>query len=151
MKKVSMLMIALLLGAGLQAQELATANGPKREAKATKTLIATKSLEAAAIKWEATTHNFGEIAQGVPVSTTFTFTNTSNEPLLIKEAKGSCGCTVTTYSKEAIAPGKQGFVSVNYNAASPGAFRKTVTVTVNTQPEPMVLSVQGTVMAPENR
>lgn len=135
MKKLSFLLVLLLACVSVQAQQLMAVNAT---AKAPSTAV---------LRWESTQHNFGEIPQGEPVSTTFYFTNTSQEPLLIKQVKGSCGCTVTTYSKEAVAPGAQGFVTATYNAAHPGVFRKTVSVAVTTQAEEIVLTLQGTVQA----
>lgn len=61
---------------------------------------------------------------------TFVFTNTGDQPLIIKEAKSTCGCTVPTFSKEAIAPGKTGSIDVKYNM-NPGPIRKTITVETN--------------------
>lgn len=36
----------------------------------------------------------------------YKFKNTGKEPLIISDAKGSCGCTVPQWPKEPIAPGK---------------------------------------------
>ena len=45
-------------------------------------------------KMEFTTpvHDFGNIVQGTPVEHKFTFKNTGNAPLVIVDAKSSCGC-----------------------------------------------------------
>jgi hypothetical protein len=99
------------------------------------------------LHWESREHNFGEIKQGVPVTALFTFTNTSDQPLLIKEVKAPCGCTVASYTRELIAPGAQGQVISTYNAASPGVFYKTIRVLVNTQADEVVLRLKGTVVA----
>ncbi len=104
----------------------------------------TKAEAKAAFKWSEPEHNFGVIAQGKPVTTTFSFTNTGKVPLIISQVQGSCGCTATDYSKEPIAPGKKGFVTATYNAANMGAFHKTVTVTANTD-APVVLVIKGEV------
>lgn len=151
MKKVIFPTVLLLLCTSLQSQELLARHRTVKPAAVSQPVVATKVMAKAAISWQATNHNFGEIVQGVPVNTTFTFTNTGSEPLLITQVVSPCGCTVTTYSKEAIAPGGQGFVSVSYNAAYPGVFRKAVTVSVNTEPTEMVLSLQGTVIAKESK
>lgn len=60
----------------------------------------------------------------------FEFTNTGDAPLLIKDVKSSCGCTVPSFSKEPIAPGKMGKIEVKYNM-NPGPIRKTITVESN--------------------
>jgi len=100
----------------------------------------------AKFKWEKTTHNFGKIQQGKPVSIEFTFTNQGSSPLIISNVKGSCGCTVTKYSKEPIAPGKTGNVKATFNAAAMGAFNKSVRVTANVEGGTETLFIKGEVV-----
>ncbi len=100
----------------------------------------------AKFKWEKTTHNFGKIDQGKPVSIEFTFTNSGSTPLVISNVKGSCGCTVTKYSKEPIAPGKSGNVKATFNAAAMGAFNKSVRVTANVEGGMETLFIKGEVL-----
>lgn len=100
----------------------------------------------AKFKWEKTTHNFGKIDQGKPVSIEFTFTNTGSTPLVISNVKGSCGCTVTKYTKEPIAPGKAGNVKATFNAAAVGAFNKSVRVTANVEGGMETLFIKGEVL-----
>lgn len=99
----------------------------------------------AKFKWEKTTHNFGKIDQGKPVSVEFTFKNTGKIPLVISNVKGSCGCTVTNYTKEPIAPGKSGNVKATFNAAAMGAFNKSVRVTANVEGGIETLFIKGEV------
>ena len=47
-------------------------------------------------------YNFGDVNQDSENKHNFTFTNTGNEPLIISNARGSCGCTVPKYPKEPI-------------------------------------------------
>ena len=68
----------------------------------------------AKFNWKMTTHNFGKIPQGKPVTIDFTYTNDGKTPLVISNVRGSCGCTVTKYTKEPIAPGKTGFVKATF-------------------------------------
>ena len=100
----------------------------------------------AKFKWEKTTHDFGKIQQGKPVSIEFTFTNQGSSPLVISNVKGSCGCTVTQYTKEPIAPGKAGNVKATYNAAAMGAFNKSVRVTANVEGGTETLFIKGEVV-----
>jgi len=82
---------------------------------------------------------------------TFEFTNTGDAPLTIKDVKSSCGCTVPSWSKESIAPGKSGKIEVKYNMA-PGPIRKTITVQSNAvnQPDGVVaLKLKGEVVKKE--
>lgn len=99
------------------------------------------------ITFEKETHDFGSIPQGVPATYTFIVTNTGKSPLIITNAAASCGCTTPEWTKEAIAPGKKGFIKATYNAASPGAFMKTVNVTSNGTREMVTLTLKGDVKA----
>ena len=51
---------------------------------------------AAEITFENEVHDYGTIKQGADGSCEFKFKNTGKEPLIISNAKGSCGCTVPT-------------------------------------------------------
>jgi hypothetical protein len=97
-------------------------------------------------KWSETEHDFGKIKKGVPVTTTFTYTNTGKAPLSVSDVKASCGCTVPEYTKEVVAPGKTGSVKATYNAANPGPFLKSVTVTSNVEGGPVILTIKGEVV-----
>ena len=101
---------------------------------------------AAVFKWASTTHDFGRIVQNKPVTAVFTFTNTGEMPLIINNARGSCGCTGVDYSKEPVLPGQSGSVKATFNAASPGAFSKTVTVESNAEGGITVLHFKGEVV-----
>jgi hypothetical protein len=66
--------------------------------------------------------------------------------LLISSVQASCGCTVTSYSKDPIPPGAQGYVTATFNAAKVGQFTKMVTVTANTEQSTVQLTIQGEVV-----
>ncbi|MES2893552.1 MAG: DUF1573 domain-containing protein [Bacteroidota bacterium] len=100
---------------------------------------------AAKATWAKEAHDFGEIKLKVPVSVEFTFTNTGDAPLIIKEVVTSCGCTASDYAKEPIMPGKSSTIKVSYNAANPGAFTKTITVKSNDVTESKMLTIKGVV------
>ena len=80
-----------------------SANDPGKEQVATNT---------ATIEFDNTNFDFGTIEAGASVSHTFKFKNTGNFPLKITNAKGSCGCTVPKWPKEAIEPGQQGEILI---------------------------------------
>ncbi len=112
----------------------------------------TTTTEVAAVAWEKTAHDFGTMKHQVPQTVEFslkhrqTIVNRTAEPVVITNAKGSCGCTVANYTREAIAPGAAGTVSATYNAAKLGAFTKTVTVTTSAGGKPQVLRIKGIVV-----
>lgn len=85
------------------------------------------------ISFDETEHDFGTIEQGTNVEHTFTFTNTGNAPLVITNATSSCGCTVPTWTREPIAPGETGEMTVKFNGSGQNQVTKTVRVTANTE------------------
>ncbi len=97
------------------------------------------------------THDYGTIKYGADGTCTFEFKNTGNAPLIISNAKGSCGCTVPEWPKEPIAPGAKGSIKVKYDTKRPGAINKSVTITSNAVNEPTkVIRIKGNVLpAPE--
>lgn len=97
---------------------------------------------------ENTTVDYGVIEKGADPIRIFKFTNTGNEPLIIKTAKGSCGCTVPTYPQEPIMPGEANKIEVRYDTQRVGAFTKTVTLTTNEGEATRTLTIKGEVKAP---
>ncbi|TNE68072.1 MAG: DUF1573 domain-containing protein, partial [Bacteroidetes bacterium] len=92
---------------------------------------AAQTTDGPVMTFETTTIDYGTIDKGSEPLRKFSFTNTGNEPLIIKTAKGSCGCTVPTYPKEPIMPGETNVIEVRYDTKRVGAFTKTVTLTTN--------------------
>jgi len=86
------------------------------------------------MEFEKKEHDFGQIEQGTPQQTTFTFTNTGNAPLIITNATSSCGCTIPEYPKNTpIAPGESGELLVKFNGSGQNQVTKTITVSANTE------------------
>jgi hypothetical protein len=79
-------------------------------------------------KLNVETYDFGKIKQNVPATATFVVTNIGTEPLFIEDAKPTCGCTISDYTKTPIDPGKTGTIKATYNAAALGHIDKTLTV-----------------------
>tara|TARA_B100001559_G_C16195545_1_gene481993 strand:- start:86 stop:592 length:507 start_codon:yes stop_codon:yes gene_type:complete len=97
-----------------------------------------------------TVWDFGTIQQGDSPEFSFTFKNTGNEPMIISNAKGSCGCTVPKWPKEPIAPGATGEINVKFNSkGKKGSQNKTVTLTANTTPPSTKLRVTGQIEVTE--
>lgn len=100
------------------------------------------------MSFEVTTIDYGTIEKGAEPLRKFKFTNTGNEPLIIQNAKGSCGCTVPTYPKEPIMPGESNVIEVRYDTQRVGVFTKTVTITTNETNNTKSLTIKGEVKAP---
>jgi hypothetical protein len=91
-------------------------------------------------------HDFGKINQDTENTKVFKFTNSGTKPLIIYDAKGSCGCTVPEYPKEPIAPGEEGEIKVVYKPGKQKDIQtKYVTLTSNTEPEQTKLKITAEV------
>ncbi|MDP7567855.1 MAG: DUF1573 domain-containing protein [Flavobacteriales bacterium] len=96
--------------------------------------------------------DFGEMNQKESVSTEFVIKNTGDAPLLIRSAKGSCGCTVPEWPKEPVAVGEEAVIKVTFNSGNKkGKQNKTVTLVTNAIPSTKVLTIKGTVLVPETK
>jgi hypothetical protein len=108
----------------------------------------------AKIEFSKETHDYGNIKYDGEPYCSFEFKNTGDQPLIISNAKGSCGCTVPEWPKEPIAPGAKGSIRVKYDTKRPGPINKSVTINsnaVNVEGGISVLRIKGEVgPAPEN-
>ena len=96
--------------------------------------------------WDFLNHDFGKIKKNHPVTVEFKFKNSGDAPLVIRDAKASCGCTVADYSKSPVAPAALGFVKLTFNAANVGKFTKTVDVISNVSGDPVTVNISGEVV-----
>jgi hypothetical protein len=99
-------------------------------------VAAAKALEGKfpIVKLDKEVHDFGTITEGDMVETEFVVTNAGEVDLIISDAKGSCGCTVPEPPKDPIKPGASAPIKVTFNSlGKPGAQKKTVTLTTNTE------------------
>jgi hypothetical protein len=102
------------------------------------------------IAFNVMVHDFGTMKEGDVVNYVFTFTNKGNEPLIVEEVEQPCGCTIPSWSKAPVMPGKTGEIKVIFNSNErPGVFRKTLAVKSNVPAklnEPLLLMIKGTVL-----
>lgn len=97
-----------------------------------------------------TTFDFGTVNEGEKVAHTYIFKNTGNEPLILSDAKGSCGCTVPDWPREPIAPGAEAEVTVEFNSkGKKGKRNQKVTITANTNPPQTFIYLTGEVLSTE--
>lgn len=95
------------------------------------------------LEFEAESVDFGEITQGSDPFRTIKIKNVGDEPLLITNARGSCGCTVPTVPKKPIAPGESAEMKVRYDTKRLGKINKTVTLTTNEKSPNRTIRVVG--------
>jgi hypothetical protein len=110
--------------------------------------VAVPNVANAEMTFEKDSHDFGSIEFAGNGSYEFKFKNTGTEPLIITDAKGSCGCTVPTYPKNIpIKPGEAQVIKVTYDTKRVGNFMKTVTINSNSKKHVDVLTIKGNVQA----
>lgn len=108
----------------------------------------TTKVGGAEISFDKDVHDFGKLKQYGNATTEFVFKNTGNSPLIISNAKGSCGCTVPTWPREPIAPGATAIIKVKYDSKRIGPINKSVTVTSNASNDPSkVIRITGNISA----
>jgi hypothetical protein len=134
MKKICLILLVGVFTTPLFSQQLAVVN------------FLSPKFEPANFSWIVTSYDFGKIKVNKPVAHEFRFTNSGDAPLVISSVQASCGCTVTDYSKDPIAPGSEGYVKATYNAAKLGVFSKTVTVSANAAESVVQLTIKGEVV-----
>ena len=129
MKRVIFLIgIMLIMTGAAKAQDAKTQNGPE-------------------IEFEKVVHDYGDVPYNGDGKCEFRFTNTGTDPLIIQKPKSSCGCTVPSWPKDPILPGKSEVIEVTYRTNRVGDFDKKVTVTSNAVQNPtVVLRIKGRVL-----
>ena len=103
-------------------------------------------MGAPVISFDKEEFDFGVVNEGDVVEHAFLVTNNGESDLIITKAKASCGCTVPTWPKEAIAPGESAQVQVKFNTSGKkNKQNKTVTLTTNTAKGVETVRIKGMV------
>jgi len=96
------------------------------------------------MEFETTSYTYDTIKQGDIVEYSFKFKNVGERPLVIKDVKGSCGCTIGSYPFLDIAPNEENAIKARFDSkGKKGAQFTTITVYSNTKP--VVLTLKGIV------
>lgn len=105
------------------------------------------SVNVAKMEFKEMSYDFGTVYEGDIVEHVFSFKNTGRIPLIISEAKSTCGCTVPSWPKEPIQPGDESEIKIVFNTENKlGSQTKPVTITANTWPGTTMLKVKGKVL-----
>lgn len=136
MKKIAcgMMLVAALMCAGVAVA-----------APVEKMKTPVEQVEGPGIRFEKTVHDYGTIEQGSNGDCEFVFENNGTEPLILSNVRSSCGCTVPSWPREPIMPGKKSSIKVHYDTNRVGGISKSITVSTNGTPERIVLSIRGSV------
>ncbi|MCB0662542.1 MAG: DUF1573 domain-containing protein [Saprospiraceae bacterium] len=105
------------------------------------------TLNVAKMEFEETSYDFGTAYEGDIIEKVFKFKNTGRIPLIISEARSTCGCTVPSWPKEPIQPGAENEIKIVFNTENKlGSQTKPITISANTWPGTTVLKVKGKVL-----
>jgi len=141
MKKIILLSVDLIICSFINAQEGHEGHDHAKPIQNTEKI----DVVDATIDFESKVVDYGTIEHNADGARKFVFTNNGTEPLIIKNAKGSCGCTVPTWPREPIAAGETAEIGVKYATNRVGKFTKTITLTTNASKKPVILTVKGEV------
>ena len=134
MKKLLLAFTALVLTSGVFAQDKVADQKKKADDVA---------------KFKTETIELGKILQDHPTTATFEVTNIGKEALIIEQANPTCGCTISDYTKEPIAPGKSGYIKATYNAKNLNMFEKHLSVKFAGIDEVKSITIKGEVIKDE--
>jgi hypothetical protein len=104
--------------------------------------------DGAVIEFAETQHDYGTIPYKGDGAYSFVFKSTGKEPLLLKNVRSSCGCTVPEWPKEPIKKGEKGIIKVVYKTSITGNFTKSISVFSNATDAPIILVIKGKVEEP---
>lgn len=116
------------------------------EMKKTETPEFVVSKSKAKMEFETLDVEYGTIEYDSDPLRKVKFTNTGTEPLVIENARGSCGCTVPEWPKTPIAPGESATIDVRYDTKRVGKISKSITITTNEESGTHRLQVIGEVL-----
>ena len=111
---------------------------------------AVKNSHAPYMQFDKLVHDYGQVMENGDGTCEFTVTNSGKEPLILTDAKSSCGCTVPEWPKSPILPGKSAQIKVTYKTSRIGLINKSVTITSNASNSPVVLRIKGEVIKKDN-
>jgi uncharacterized protein DUF1573 len=98
----------------------------------------------AKLVFEEKRFDFGTVNEGDIVRHEYKFTNEGNVPLLITNAKSTCGCTIPEWPKDPIGPGEKGVINVRFDTKhKTNRQGKPITITANTYPRETILQLKG--------
>ncbi|MCF0210050.1 MAG: DUF1573 domain-containing protein [Bacteroidales bacterium] len=105
-----------------------------------------KASTQAEITFTELEYDYGEVVKGGDGMCEFVYKNTGKAPLMLTNVRSSCGCTIPSWSKEPLMPGKTAKIKVKYNTNNVGTINKSITVESNASNGRVVLKIKGKVI-----
>jgi hypothetical protein len=91
--------------------------------------------------------DFGTVSKENKLHHTFYFVNSGDTPLIISDAKGSCGCTIPFFPKDPINPGQQEKIDIEIDPSGKkegSLFKVAVRIESNADNKYVKLNLSGT-------
>lgn len=99
------------------------------------------------IKLEKTLHDFEDILNNNSATTVFRFSNEGDVPLIIKDVKTSCSCTVALWNNDTIRKNQTGRITITYNPNELGPFVNIIEIYYNEITTPQKLMIKGNIIS----
>lgn len=144
MKKVIILSLIALFCASFSVNAQNANSGKETSTTKTEKKSTPKGkVKVAEITFESLEYDYGNIYKGDNGECEFKFKNTGKAPLTITNCRASCGCTVPSWPKDPIAPGKTAVIKVKYDTNRIGTINKSITVSSDAINNSVVLHIKG--------
>lgn len=146
MKKLAYLFIAAML-MGCESNSGSEEYSSRLAQEGTEEDIVETELKTTTLSFNKMEHDFGNVVVGEDYTFKFVVKNTGKNPLIIEDAKASCGCTVPDKPDKPIQPGMTDDIVVTFSPKpGQGVTSKTITVTSNTNPKITTLTIRANVL-----
>ncbi|HMP98220.1 MAG TPA: DUF1573 domain-containing protein [Cyclobacteriaceae bacterium] len=104
------------------------------------------------MKFEKTSHDFGDISHGDKVTHIFKFTNTGNEPVIITNIAVQCGCTAPKWPRDPVPPGASADIVISFDSTGKsGKQNKVVTIISNASNQNNTLTITTNILAKDTK
>lgn len=109
------------------------------------------TVNVAKITFDESVHHFGSVKEGEVVRVSYKFTNTGRVPLLIADARATCGCTVPEWPKNTIEPGESDVILVEFDTQGKKYDQnRPISIIANTLPRQTDIFITGHVEPSNN-
>lgn len=106
------------------------------------------TINVAKMQFDEVLYDFGETRRGEVVEHTYRFRNVGRIPLVISNARSTCGCTVPRWPEQPVQPGDGGEIVVRFDTKDQeeNYQNKPIEITANTYPSKTELRLIGRVV-----
>ena len=131
MKKLGIIIAAVLIVASCNQNDAKVSSATESST----TTEATDATKLTSIQWiDSVKQDLGTIKEGQTPEISWRFKNTGDQPLVIENASGTCGCTIAEKPNEPVMPGEEGTIKAKFNSEGRiGPNNKQVVVLANTK------------------